>query len=180
MRHLSSLVARMARAERMRFDSGMVALVPDEQSALKLAHYSPDATPTDELHLTIRYLGPTVEWTVPDQAKLFEAMTDFGSTGAPSGTPWAVASLNPDTENACVAYIVGGLELTQVHDKVNNKINSLDLTTQMPIQHSPWVPHITLGYGLKPQSVSTAPTGTIITFDRLRISFSESYRDIIL
>lgn len=180
MRHLDSFVQRMARAERMRFDSGMIALVPDEQSAIKLAHHSPDATPADQLHVTLRYLGPTVEWSANDQAKLIEAMSDHSSMGAVPGTPWAVASLNPGTENACVAYIVGGLELTRAHDAIDDKVNSLDVTADVPVAHSPWVPHMTLGYGLKAESVNTAPTGTTITFDRLRIGFSEVYRDILL
>lgn len=180
MRHLDSFVARMARAERMKFDSGMVALVPDERSALKLAHHSPEAEPVDQLHVTIRYLGPSDMWSVPDQAKLIEAVADLGSMGAVPGTPWAIASLNPTTENACVAYIVGGLELTLAHDQINDKINSLDLTAEIPVPHSPWVPHITLGYGIKAESVSTAPTGVTISFDRIRIGFSETYRDILL
>lgn len=180
MRHLSDLVARMARAEKMRFDSGMVALVPDEQSALKLAHRSSGAILPENLHVTISYLGPTVGWTAPDQAKMIEAMMGMAGMGPVPGNPWAVAALNPTTENACVAYIVGGLELTRAYEAIMEKINSLDLTVDIPIPHSPWVPHMTLGYGLKPEAVNAAPTTTTITFDRIRIGFSEVYRDILL
>lgn len=152
----------------------MVALVPAAEDAARLA--VDGGEPIEELHLTLAYLGEAAEWT-PEQADaVYTAVADL-LAGPVLGEVWAHASFNPnsDDKDPCAVYLAGADGLAELHAAV---VAAAEETGgPVPDQHSPWIPHITAGYGL---DVGVLTETGPIRFDRLRVAFGGKARDIPL
>lgn len=161
-------------AEASMHTGAMVALVPAAEDAARLA--VDGAEPVEELHLTLAYLGEAADWT-PEQADaVYTAVADLLS-GPVLGEVWGHASFNPnsDEKDPCAVYLAGADGLAELHAAVVSAAR--DTGGPVPEQHSPWIPHITAGYGL---DVSTLTETGPIRFDRLRVAFAGKARDIPL
>lgn len=151
----------------------MIALVPEEPTAWRLAH--PDYEVPDILHVTLKFLGKSDDWDEEPRLSLLgragEVAAKVREYGPITGNVWATASFNPYGSEPCAAYLVGGHSLTVAH-RLADQMLSPTTRPLVPEQHSPWVPHITIGYGLDSSQLTQA-TGEEIRFDRLRVSFGD-------
>jgi 2'-5' RNA ligase len=174
--YLPEITRRMLQATAVAKTHAMVALVPDRSYVHKLS--SPAGLTPDDLHVTLAYLGASEDWSDEQRTAMASSVTQaVGAQSPPLGRLWAVAELNPCEDRACMAYLVEGYDLTHIQQLVRS---ALDSSFQLPMQHSPWVPHITVGYGLTPAEVSTELVGSTIPFSALRLAFGDSVLDIPL
>lgn len=152
----------------------MVALVPAAEDAARLA--VDGGEPVEELHLTLAYLGQAAEWTPQQADAVYTAVADL-LAGPVLGEVWAHASFNPNSadKEPCAVYLAGADGLAELHTAV---VAAAEETGgPVPDQHSPWIPHITAGYGL---DVGVLTETGPIRFDRLRVAFGGKARDIPL
>ena len=141
----------------------MLALIPRPQDAARLTVDHPDAEPTDELHLTLAYLGDDVTGWSADERDTVLARAQQAAGGM---APFEVrvmghAVFNPDghdDHDSCAVYLIGdSRELGPLREK-------LSLLGDAE-QHEPFIPHITAGYGV---DVTTLTYTGPVVFDRLR------------
>jgi 2'-5' RNA ligase len=145
---------------------GMVALVPTAEDAERLA--LPGWEPADVLHVTLFFLGDTGDTHRDGYIDVGKATSTLIATPI-VGNLWASAAFNPTGEDPCAAYLVGGADLDRAHRQVIMEL--LDYGSEgLPEQHQPWIPHITIGYGLDPAKLQGFGP---VTFDRLRVAFGE-------
>lgn len=155
--------------------SGMVALVPSADDADKLA-INGGEDPGD-VHLTLAYLGDDVSQLSPQERNgLAGAILDHAQNLAPiTARVMGHAGFNPDggadgDMDPCAVYLVGDSPVIPgLHD---------DMAMQTSAeQHTPFIPHITAGYGKKPSDLSYAGP---VTFDRLRLALGDQSYDFPL
>lgn len=157
---------------------GMIALVPAEPHALAIEGGDPE----EELHLTLAYLGDDVSGWTPEQR---EAVHNVARSMADVGNPlearvFAHARFNPDggpdgDRDPCAVYLIGdGETLAAERELVIGRLRENLGEASMPEQHSPFVPHVTAGYGVDVTDLSfTGP----VTFDRVRVALGGDVTD---
>lgn len=157
---------------------GMIALVPADPHALAVE----GGDPVEELHLTLAYLGDDVSgWT--DEQR--EAVHNLGRSLAETsngleGRVFAHAHFNPDggpdgDREACAVYLIGdGASLASDRERLIERLRENLGEASMPEQHSPFVPHVTAGYGVDVSALSfTGP----VRFDRVRVALGGDVTD---
>jgi 2'-5' RNA ligase len=160
----------------------MVALVPSEADAARLALVGGD--PASALHLTLVFLGEGVDWEVADQETFSATVGNWAASAPPiEANAFAAALFNPGPDQAFVLMVgkgkgqeSGHSPITQSHDEVLAVFDD----AQIPEQHSPWVAHVTLGYGDSVDFAQVVDRTGPIVFDRIRVAFGESITDIPL
>ena len=143
---------------------GMVALIPTEDDAHRLA--IPGWEPVEELHVTLAFLGGVDQPPAFQQRLLDIVAVCAKKTGLVVGDLWAACAFNPTGPTPCATYLVGGSSVEDVHSLLEDRMMGLEL----PQQHRPWVPHITIGYGLYAWRLGEFGP---VTFDRLRVAFED-------
>lgn len=175
----------VASAEQARRTGGMIALVPTEADAGRLAVENGEEP--GELHLTLAFLGDDVT-TLDDETR--EKI--IGVARRYAGTPvnaevFAVNIFNPtkiDSDGSpggCVVLGVGRAdELPTLRSNIVSALGGLG-GFELPEQHEPWVPHVTLRYTDDFSDVGglTDRVGPV-TFDRLRVALGTDVVDIPL
>jgi 2'-5' RNA ligase len=162
------------------YTSGMVALVPTAEDAARLAVEG--GLPAQDLHLTLVFLGDAD--AIPQQARTDAAARlttlagQLRDTGRPlQGRAFAVSAFNPGEETAIVLG-VGGDDLPAIHAQVTDTIAEL---LDLPPQHTPWAPHVTLTYDTDLALIAQYADRTgPIRFDRLRLALAGDIIDIPL
>lgn len=157
---------------------GMIALVPADPHALAVD----GGDPVDELHLTLAYLGDDISgWT--DEQR--ESVHNLGRSLAEVGNPmearvFAHASFNPDggpdgDKDPCAVYLIGdGYTLAAERELLIGRLREYLGEVTTPEQHSPFVPHVTAGYGVDVSALQfTGP----VTFDRVRVALGGDVTD---
>lgn len=168
---LSGRFRHYADAEQAKSTGGMVALVPRADDAHKLV--LPGGEPIDDLHVTLAYLGEDVSDQDPGQLQAGVAHIASSFTVI-TARIMGHAQFNPDggddgTKDPCSVYLVSDSEqLPDLHSQI---IELAQHAVNLPVQHQPWIPHITAGYGLDPKQLSY--TGPIL-FDRIQFAFQGS------
>lgn len=176
----------LIRAQTAGQTGAMVALVPSEQDAQRLA--VDGGLPADELHLTLFYLGDASGYPASLQRGIVDAVRAAvarhralelnafgGALWNPQGDeptwvlnvadPWEGASQEP---LSLLRKAVGDA-LTQVSG------------FSMPHQHTPWAPHVSLAQGADAADVDTlARRVGPVTFDHVRVAFGGRTVDIPL
>lgn len=157
---------------------GMIALVPADPDSLTVD----GGDPAEELHLTLAYLGDDVSGWSDERvnAILAHARTMAENTPPIEARIMGHALWNPDggpdgDMEPCAVYQIQG------NDKIDS-LNSFALegahtaigSADMPKQHSPFMAHVTAGYGIKPAALSAVGP---ITFDKLRVELGSSVTD---
>lgn len=170
----------------------MVALMPSAEDAARLAAYASEAE--DQLHLTLFYLGEADQWDEASRAEVIRAMGTAAEWLQPvNAKAFGVALWNPDSDNPCWVWNIGddadhtwdsGQRLRDVHLEVQYSLEdrggeSPDMP-QMPDQHTPWAPHMAIGYGDIGDVGDFASACGPIVFDRLRVGFGGQYTDFPL
>lgn len=151
---------------------GMIAWVPRAQDADRLTVIDANAEPAEELHVTIAYLGDDVTDVGAQQVREWAqaVWAVAGEMGPQTVRVFGHAVFNPDGDEPCAVYLVGDNDiLTDVRAEL------ADVTTQK--QHSPYIPHITVGYGVPAGLLSY--TGEIV-LDRLRLAIAGDVVDFPL
>lgn len=162
--------------------SATVALVPTEEDAARLAlEGGEDAS---ELHLTLAYLGEAADWTEEGR----EAVTDYIHEASATLLPvvarvFGGAYWNPDGDEPAWVWNVGddrdgaSTPLAELRDHLLTAVtDGFDL----PVQHSPWVPHVCACYGGGDRTADLASRVGPVTFDRVRVAFGGEYVDLPL
>lgn len=162
----------MARADADHSDDGMIAVVPravDAQGFLV-----PGGEPLEELHVTIQYFSNI---SSIDPSRLLRRLDELsGLTPAIQARIMGHATFNPDggaegLQDPCAVYLVSdSKELEDLSYLIRQEFPS-------PEAHSPWLCHMTAGYGL--EAAALRATGPIV-FDRIRLALGDDFQDFPL
>jgi 2'-5' RNA ligase len=160
----------------------MIALVPSDADAKRLA--VDGGEPPGELHLTLVYLGEADE--ISDDARAaIEAAVRRYARGPITAEAFSVNMFNPNSDDRDMAVVLGvgndgGPALRRLHADVSSAVRGVG-GFELPEQHEPWVPHVTLAYT---DDVNLAATVVDrvgpITFDKLRLAFADQVIDVAL
>jgi 2'-5' RNA ligase len=135
-------------------------LLPSEESAKP--YLQKKGLPMEELHLTVAYFGKTSEFTDALRTDLIKWTYSVSATCAPiAAKVGGVAGLGDDDPQAVVLLVE--------NEKINYIRTMLEGSTLEPAidrKHPGFIPHMTLGYGLKMDRIK--PAGDIV-FDRVGI-----------
>lgn len=172
--------------------SGMIALIPTEGDAERLALDGDGAEPANELHLTLWFLGDAAPWTDDQRNELIDLVRARAATlPAPiRAHAFGINHWNPGSEDPAWVWAVGDDrdaddDAATLHEARNvlavDALESTHERPETPHQHSPWVAHTTGAYStdpwpLEPMAERLGP----ITFDRVRIAFGGNHTDIPL
>lgn len=172
------MTRRVTAAKSPHGTGSMVALVPDPADAVRLAES--DGLDEADLHVTVAFLGDAGDWSTEHRLgayRLAERIAE-SSRNPVIGRAWAAASFNPAGEHPCAALLIGDVDgLSATHASVWQGLHD---TPNLPFpseRHRPWVPHLTIGYGMDVTRIEKHATGTLIHFDRLRVSFADETVD---
>lgn len=166
--------------------SAMIALVPSSADLDRLESYATE--PRDELHLTLFFLGDAATYDTSMRQMINDAVAQVAvGKSVVNAQVFGAALWNPDSPEPALVLNVGGDDLDVVHDAVDecldecisggDDIGSAE-SMEMPDQHEPWVPHVTLGYSPTPDQLTKAlDLVGPITFDRLRVAFGGETTD---
>lgn len=166
----------------------MIALIPAEADAQRIA--VDDGESADELHVTLGYLGEAAlipvevrRWLVDCVSKCVEQKPTV------VGNAFSVNLFNPEDKTItagggepCVVLGVGGEQLQVIRTDIMWDVRTVfdRAGLSMPVQHQPWVPHITLVYtGEADLTYFTDRMGPV-TFDTVRLAFGGDVYDIPL
>lgn len=152
---------------------GMVALLPDAESARKLVIEGGE--PADQLHVTLAYLGDDVTgWTDSQREQvLARARAVAGHTEPVDARAFAHATFNPDAHadrQPCAVYLIGDTDrIPELHLDFRGLASAL--------QHPGFVAHLTGAYGKKAEALTyTGP----VRFDRLVVALGGDWTELPL
>lgn len=159
---------------------GMIALIPEDPAALAV----PGGDPEDQLHVTLAYLGDDVS-TLSDatRAALKSHVQQFAQVTPPvQARVMGHALWNPDggpdgeMESCSVYQLQPHPALDEIRDYALSGARE-HLGADFPEQHPGFLPHVTAGYGIKPDALSyTGP----VTFNRVRLALGGENHDFEL
>ncbi|MEU1852924.1 phage minor head protein [Streptomyces sp. NPDC019990] len=182
--------AMTAAADGSHLMGGMIALMPTAEDAARLALDGGEAA--EELHLTLYFLGDDGgAWTEDQRNELIgnvrTALTDL--PGPLTARAFGVNHWNPQSDSPSWVWAVGDDRdrpdgtpaLEEVRRLVTRALEDTHERPDLPVQHSPWVPHVCAQYsddhGLLPALLDRLGD---ITFDRVRLAFAGDHTDIPL
>lgn len=185
-RHVQHSHGRNSASGAENLSGAMIALMPSEEDARRLRIGGGEAT--DQLHLTLYYLGEGADWNEQERERITNAVIDRVSQAGPMnviGRTFGVAHWNGNGDSPCWVLNISDVlpddreenyaSLEQVRSLVTEALNDTDI----PAQYSPWAPHVCLAY-----TDDLSLTGEIqkrlgqIAFDRIRVAFSGEYTDV--
>lgn len=162
--------SRIATIEQAKKTGGMVALYPRSQD-IDVLHID-DGEPKDDMHCTVIYLGEDVSDQDPTEliSQLDQTCGHFPPIHA---NVFAHALFNPDGEEPCAVYLIGGnTDLGELHRELKSFVAGR--YPGAAEQHDPYVPHITAGYDLAVTELDyTGP----IEFDRIGLRWPDHDQD---
>jgi len=169
----------------------MIALIPTDANLDRLAIDEDGAEPRDELHLTLFYLGNGADFDDATRRELVNAVTSMienRSLPVVHGRAFGYAHWNPTSDNPAWVLNVGDLpadELTTdglgaIRGMMTEALADGMVNLVMPVQHSPWVPHICLAYAADDWTAECARRLGDVTFDRVRLAFAGQVFDVPL
>ncbi|MFD4855144.1 phage minor head protein [Streptomyces atratus] len=165
----------------------MIALMPTPEDAERLAVEGGE--PAEELHLTLYFLGQGEDWTEDQRNELIALVQDRAADLQPvTARAFGANHWNAGTDSPSWVWAVGDDRdrpadapgLTDAHRVATDALEDRH-GPDIPVQHSPWAPHVCAAYsddpGLLPQLEERLGP---VTFDRLRLAFAGDYTDIPL
>jgi len=160
----------------------MIALIPSAADAERMAFDGGEAA--DQLHVTLAYLGDAVDWTDAQRVNLINAVGRAASWLSPvQARAFGVARWNSSGPEPVWVWNIGddseadSTRLSDVHHEVNYQV--ADLGYELPVNFTPWAPHVTATYGAADQADLDNGTGPV-SFDRVRIVFAGDATDFPL
>lgn len=160
---------------------GMIALMPAMDDANALALDVDGAEPASELHTTLLFLGEASEWGFANRQLLTSVVAEIVEKYVTITTEtFSVNIFNPRTDDFNTAVVLGvrGTDLlVALHKSISENITDV-FDDEVPEQHTPWVPHITLAYSDDMSVVKQAMKKLgPVTFDRVRVVFGGEITD---
>jgi 2'-5' RNA ligase len=167
----------------------MIALVPRAEDAARFARDGGE--PLEQLHVTMAFLGEAVDWPEDTRANVIGRMRDtYAGRGAVDAEAFSVNVFNPGTTNdrePCLVMGLSGDDVAQIAGEVRDHVPDVAPDVEMPEQHRPFVPHLTLRYmpdldadGMAVHAAEAMGLVGPVTFDRLRVAFANEVTDIPL
>jgi 2'-5' RNA ligase len=154
---------------------GMIALLPRADQAEAMAVRGGEKP--EELHLTLCYLGDDVTgWTSEMQNRVASLVADVAArcTTPVAARTMGTATFNPDGHDGhdpCAVFLVGdSRDIGEMRSAV------VACAGDQP-QHEPFIPHITIGYGLKADKLGEVGP---VTFDQIRLALGDKVYDFPL
>ncbi|MDN3056855.1 phage minor head protein [Streptomyces sp. SRF1] len=166
----------------------MIALMPREEDARRLALTAPGAEPADQLHLTLFYLGEGTDWDAEHRADLTARIRARAEDLAPTpARAFGAAHWNANGDEPCWVWSIGddrdapGPSLDAARNAAVAALEDMHRQPGLPAQHSPWQPHVCAAYSPSPTLLGDLEDrlGAIV-FDRIRLAFAGDYTDIPL
>ena len=163
----------------------MIALVPSQGNIERLT--LDGGEDPEQLHMTVLYLGDASQ--IPEDVALalmdeLVSLTE-NETGPVVADGFNVSLFNPHSEerDTCVTLGLSGKYLSllcrRIQERILDKLMSYGV--QIPEQHEPWIPHVTLAYTDEHDMVERCADKTgDITFDRLRFALGGDIYDLEL
>ncbi len=182
--------SQILRAQGDTHAGAMIALVPSEQDAHRLA--VDGGEPVDELHLTLYYLGDAKDIPASDRKSIVDAVkaaVDRNHVTALQGNVFGAALWNPHgDEPAWVLSVgdpqqrpVGQQTLAAIRRAIGDALAYGAPDFRMVRQHTPWASHVCVAYGADATDADElADKAGPVTFDRLRVAFGGKVTDIPL
>jgi 2'-5' RNA ligase len=167
----------------------MIALVPTEEDAQRLALADPGAEPADELHLTLFYLGEGADWDTEHRAELIAGVRDRAPTSPVYGRAFGANQWNADGDDPCWVWAVGDNRdqppeaplLEDVRQAAVGALEDMHRQPDLPTQHTPWQPHVCAAYSASPDLLDAMNQRLgPVRFDRIRLAFAGEVHDIPL
>lgn len=155
----------------------MIALVPSDTDLGRLA--LDGGEDAEELHLTLAYLGEATDIPAEMRARIMSATTDYFNSVIATEA-FSVNVFNPRTEAYDTALVLGirGEDLIAPR---NNVVSAVRGIYDMPQNHEPWLPHVTLAYTDDMSRLADCMERLgALTFDKLRFAFGDEVTDIYL
>jgi hypothetical protein len=187
---------RITAADNSHLQGGMIALIPTDDEAQRLA--VDGGEDPAELHLTLFFLGGDgAAYGAEQRASIISRLARYAADvlrGPFTARAFGAAQWNPTSDTPAWVWSVGDLSgderpdddlypyLAQFHHVAADAVNGADMDPDLvPEQHSPWVPHICAAYSADPALLPelTARVGDV-TFDRIRVTFGGDATDIHL
>lgn len=160
-------------------NGAMVALIPAQKyvDLLALDGYEPP----EQLHVTLLYLGKSVDWHDDDRERLREFVTNhIADESTIDAEIHSHAVFNPDSDEAASVYIIGGegaVTCGELEAALREEVESGDYLVDIPHDHPFYLPHLTIGYDLDVDKLTyTGP----ISFDTVRVVFGGETTDLSL
>uniref|UniRef100_A0AAU7GWQ5 Portal protein n=1 Tax=Streptomyces phage Geonosis TaxID=3158856 RepID=A0AAU7GWQ5_9CAUD len=160
----------------------MIALLPSAADAERMAFEGGEAP--DQLHVTLAYLGDAADWSEAQRVNLINAVGRAASWLSPvQARAFGVARWNSSGPEPVWVWNIGddqddsSVRLSEVHHEVNYQV--ADLGYELPVNFTPWSPHVTATYGAADQADLDNGTGPV-RFDRIRIVFGGEATDFPL
>ncbi|MGY3199719.1 phage minor head protein [Streptomyces sp. TE5632] len=189
-RPLENARQQTAAADGSHLMGGMIALMPTAEDAARLALDGGEAA--EELHLTLYFLGDDgAAWTEEQRTELVDgvraAVAEF--EGPFTARAFGANHWNPGTDSPSWVWAVGddrdrpdtAPTLEHVRQLVTSALEGTHDRPELPVQHSPWVPHVCAQYGDDPAVLPDLVDRLGgITFDRVRLAFGGDHTDVPL
>lgn len=157
----------------------MVALLPAMADATRLAIEG--GTPADELHVTMRYLGPAMNYDLAMRADIVQAVENaVTSWYTVTATAFGGAIWNPDGNSPVVVLQLNGDDVTALYQCICEALERWE--PWMPEEYpEPWACHMTLAESdrLSDLAQTLSRVGPV-TLDRVRIAFAGQNADVTL
>jgi hypothetical protein len=179
-------------ADDSHLDGGMIALMPTAEDAARLAIKGGEAA--EDLHLTLYFLADDADtWTEDQKNDLRYCMDlvmrwfDYGPVTA---NIFGAAHWNGGGDKPSWVWSVGdmpgavgseNMDLYTARTLAVCALEDMHRQPDLPMQHSPWVPHVCAEYSddltlVKELEKRLGP----VTFDRIRVSFGSEDHDFPL
>lgn len=177
-----------AAADGSHMSGAMIALMPTPEDAERLAIEGGEAV--DQLHLTLYFLGDDgAAWTEDQRNELIGNLRAAASriAGPVTARAFGANHWNANTDSPSWVWAVGddrdadGPALEDVHCEVTYALEDTHERPDLPVQHSPWQPHICAAYSDQLDLIIELEERLgPVTFDRIRVAFAGDYTDIPL
>lgn len=161
----------------------MIALMPSAVDASRMAVTGGEEV--DQLHVTLAFLGEAADWTPAQRASLIEHVQyEAQGVGPVHGKAFGIARWNPLSEEPVWVWNIGD-DLDHDCDRLGDakRLSMFAMedadTPPLPVQHSPWSPHMTITYGGLDQAEANAAIGPVV-FDRIVVAFGGQFTEIPL
>lgn len=178
-----------AAADGGHLQGGMIALLPTEEDAARLA--LDGGEDAGELHLTLFFLGDSVgAWTEDQRNELIAGVrARAANLGGPiQGRAFGANHWNAGSDSPSWVWAVGddrdassGPALEDARNLAADALEDTHDRPELPVQHSPWQPHICAQYSDDPGLLAALEERLgVVTFDRIRLAFAGDHTDIPL
>lgn len=168
----------------------MIALVPTDDDLDRLTLEGGE--PREELHLTLWFLGEADDIGAETREALVNVVTSMVERRELSpvrARAFGVNHWNPESEDPAWVLAIGDVpEDERDHEALGVYRGAMEeawhdsaVDLDVPTQHSPWSPHVTIAYSSDTTLVDELKSRLgEVTFDRIRLAFGDEVHDVPL